>query len=80
MHQLCDTRRTKRPQLRAARGPETAESMRYREGTDAAADAGELILELRGTMVYRGRAWWKLSRVGLAMMDQFWSKVASWNL
>jgi hypothetical protein len=52
----------------------------YRQETDDAADAAELILYLRATMVYRGRAWWKLSRVGFAIMDRFWSEVASWNV
>jgi hypothetical protein len=43
-------------------------------------DAGELILDLRRTMVYRARAWRKLTRTKFAIMDQFWSEVASWNV
>jgi hypothetical protein len=60
--------------------PATMRAASYRRDTDDAADAAEIILDLRRTMVYRGRSWWKLSRVGFAMMDQFWSEVASWNV
>ena len=77
---LRDTSRTKRMQLRAGRSRKAAQAASYRRDTDDAADAGELVLNLRGRTVYHGHAWWKLTRVGLPVMSRFWLEVASWNV